>query len=42
MKKLHQKEHDFSAKLRQTSVIEHLKEYIAWQQKSVQEPAKTC
>lgn len=31
MQKLKHKEHDFSAKLRQSSVIERLKKYIAWQ-----------
>jgi len=31
MKKLKHKEHDFSSKLRQSSVIESLKKYIAWQ-----------
>ncbi|MBN2297049.1 MAG: radical SAM protein [Deltaproteobacteria bacterium] len=31
MEKLVQKEHDFSAKLRQKSVIENLKEYILWE-----------
>jgi len=31
MKKLKHKEHDFSSKLRQSSVIESLKRYITWQ-----------
>ena len=31
MKSFKQKEHDFSAKLRQVSVIERLKAYISWQ-----------
>jgi wyosine [tRNA(Phe)-imidazoG37] synthetase (radical SAM superfamily) len=31
MEKLKQKEHDFSAKLRQKSVIEKLKQYITWE-----------
>ncbi|MBW2597786.1 MAG: radical SAM protein [Deltaproteobacteria bacterium] len=31
MKKLKHKEHDFSSKLRQSSVIESLKKYITWQ-----------
>jgi MoaA/NifB/PqqE/SkfB family radical SAM enzyme len=31
MKKLKHKEHDFSSKLRQSSIIERLKKYIAWQ-----------
>jgi len=31
MERLEQKEHDFSAKLRQASVIEALREYITWQ-----------
>ncbi len=31
MEKLTQKEHDFSAKLRQRSVIESLRQYITWQ-----------
>jgi wyosine [tRNA(Phe)-imidazoG37] synthetase (radical SAM superfamily) len=31
MKKLEHKEHDFSSKLRQSSVIERLKKYITWQ-----------
>lgn len=31
MEKLRQKEHDFSAKLRQNSVIDTLRAYIAWQ-----------
>jgi len=30
MEKLKHKEHDFSSKLRQTSVVERLKQYIAW------------
>ena len=33
MEKLVQKEHDFSAKLRQKSVIENLKGYILWERK---------
>lgn len=31
MEKLREKEHDFSAKLRQRSVVENLRQYIAWQ-----------
>lgn len=31
MEKLREREHDFSAKLRQKSVIENLRHYIAWQ-----------
>ena len=31
MERLEQKEHDFSAKLRQASVVEGLKDYITWQ-----------
>ncbi len=31
MEKLTQKEHDFSAKLRQASVIDRLRQYVAWQ-----------
>lgn len=31
MEKLREREHDFSAKLRQKSVIAHLKQYITWQ-----------
>jgi MoaA/NifB/PqqE/SkfB family radical SAM enzyme len=31
MEKLREREHDFSAKLRQKSVIGHLRQYIAWQ-----------
>jgi wyosine [tRNA(Phe)-imidazoG37] synthetase (radical SAM superfamily) len=31
MEKLTQKEHDFSAKLRQSSVIDRLRQYVAWQ-----------
>jgi len=31
MEKLKQKEHDFSAKLRQNSVIDNLKQYVTWQ-----------
>ena len=31
MDKLLHKEYDFGSKLRQTSVIERLKDYIAWQ-----------
>ncbi len=31
MERLEQKEHDFSAKLRQASVVESLREYISWQ-----------
>lgn len=34
MDKLKHKEYDFSSKLRQRSIIERLKEYIAWQRKS--------
>ena len=30
MKKFNNKEHDFSSKLRQSSVIKRLKEYISW------------
>ena len=30
MEKLKNKEHDFSSKLRQSSVIKRLKEYISW------------
>ena len=33
MEQLKDKEHDFSAKLRQASVIDSLKEYISWQRK---------
>lgn len=33
MEKLKQREHDFSAKLRQKSVIEHLKRYILWERR---------
>ncbi|MDT8273945.1 MAG: radical SAM protein, partial [Desulfomonilia bacterium] len=33
MEQLKEREHDFSAKLRQASVIESLKEYISWQRK---------
>ena len=31
MEKLQEKEHDFSAKLRQRSVVENLRQYITWQ-----------
>lgn len=36
MKKLTHKEHDFSTKLRQASVIERLKQYVAWQRSGTQ------
>lgn len=38
MEKLQQKEHDFSAKLRQNSVIGMLREYITWQRAVRQNP----
>jgi pyruvate-formate lyase-activating enzyme len=34
MEKLTQREHDFSAKLRQKSVIENLRQYISWQREA--------
>ena len=34
MDKLKHKEYDFSSKLRQSSIIERLKEYITWQRNS--------
>lgn len=39
MEKLTRKEHDFSAKLRQKSVIENLRQYIAWQREARRSPA---
>jgi len=36
MEKLTHKEHDFSTKLRQASVIERLKQYVAWQRSGAQ------
>jgi hypothetical protein len=39
MEKLTRKEHDFSAKLRQKSVIENLRQYIAWQREVRNSPS---
>lgn len=41
MERLQHKEYDFSAKLRQASVIQHLKEYIRWQ-RSVDDSGKAA
>jgi len=40
MERIEQREHDFSAKLRQSSVIENLRQYIVWQ-REVRKTAET-
>jgi 2-iminoacetate synthase ThiH len=40
MKKLENREHDFSSKLRQKATIQRLKDYIQWQRDSGHEPSR--